>query len=60
MARDCNWVANRKTVERCEIDGMSEACRVTCDNCDSEDDDFEDDDPEEEEEEEEEDGSIFV
>lgn len=34
MTRDCTWVATKKTVERCEIEGIAEACRETCGLCD--------------------------
>ncbi len=34
VTRDCSWTANKATTYRCEtIDGMEDACRVTCGNC---------------------------
>ena len=31
--RDCTWVGNKQTIQRCAVEGMSDTCRVTCDNC---------------------------
>ena len=33
MIRGCNWVGKKDTVRRCAIDGVDEACRVTCGVC---------------------------
>lgn len=33
IARDCDWVANRRTNARCRIDGLALACRDTCGLC---------------------------
>ena len=33
IARDCTWVGNKSTNMRCAADGVSETCRLTCDNC---------------------------
>jgi len=31
--RDCSWVGNRATIQRCGIVGVADACPVTCGNC---------------------------
>ncbi len=33
IMRDCTWVGNKATVQRCNIDGVAEACPATCDRC---------------------------
>jgi len=33
IMRDCTWVSNKNTVNRCTFDGVSEACRATCGAC---------------------------
>ncbi len=33
IARDCNWVGNKATKQRCNIVGVTEACRETCGHC---------------------------
>lgn len=31
--RNCEWVANKNTAERCAIEGVADACRATCSSC---------------------------
>ncbi len=33
VMRDCTWVANRATIQRCAVPGISAACRDTCGAC---------------------------
>jgi M6 family metalloprotease-like protein len=33
ITRSCIWVANTSTNARCNIEGMADTCRETCDNC---------------------------
>jgi len=33
--RDCSWVAEEDTQDRCNLKGVSEICPVTCQSCDS-------------------------
>jgi len=33
IMRSCEWVANFNTFGRCSIDGVAQACRLTCDSC---------------------------
>ncbi len=33
--RDCRWVANKATIERCALDGVRSICPATCDSCSS-------------------------
>ena len=33
ITRDCSWVNNKQTLQRCAVPGMSETCRVTCNSC---------------------------
>merc|ERR1712038_1395498 len=35
ITRDCTWVSNRATIQRCNIDGVSKACSETCGTCSS-------------------------
>lgn len=34
ISRDCKWVANKATRQRCRVDGVSEMCPFTCETCD--------------------------
>ena len=31
--RECEWVKNRATYNRCKVDGVSASCRATCGQC---------------------------
>ncbi len=33
IARDCTWVANRATKQKCGVDGVGSMCPVTCGTC---------------------------
>ena len=33
ISRYCTWVANKQTVNRCAVDGVSEMCPNTCGTC---------------------------
>jgi len=33
MTRSCSWTSNRNTASRCQISGMEDACRETCNTC---------------------------
>ncbi len=33
ISRDCSWVANRATSMRCNLPGVSDSCRSTCQKC---------------------------
>lgn len=33
IARDCTWVGNKATNKRCDVEGVTEACRETCGEC---------------------------
>ena len=33
ISRDCTWVANRATVMRCNLPGVADGCRSTCQKC---------------------------
>lgn len=33
ISRDCVWVKNRATRQRCALDGVADACRATCGQC---------------------------
>lgn len=33
MNKDCNWVRNKATSQRCNVDGVPDACRSTCGLC---------------------------
>ena len=33
VARDCQWTSNKDTMNRCNLDGMINACRKTCGQC---------------------------
>ncbi len=33
IARDCTWVENKATIQRCKVEGVPEACRETCEVC---------------------------
>ena len=33
ITRDCTWVANKATKQRCNVDGVANACRSTCGQC---------------------------
>lgn len=35
ITRDCFWIGNKATVQRCKIEGMSAACPVTCGGCET-------------------------
>jgi len=35
ITRDCFWIGNRATVQRCNLEGVSAACPVTCNKCDT-------------------------
>jgi len=37
IARNCDWVATKKTAIRCGYEGVAETCRDTCDACTEED-----------------------
>merc|ERR1711915_614360 len=30
ITRDCGWVANKATLQRCAVDGIANSCRATC------------------------------
>lgn len=32
VSRDCTWVGNKQTRQRCAVPGMSDTCSSTCDN----------------------------
>ena len=33
ITRDCGWVANKATLQRCAVDGIANSCRATCGQC---------------------------
>jgi len=33
IMRDCSWIGNKATIQRCKVEGVSAACPVTCDTC---------------------------
>lgn len=33
VARDCKWTSNKDIINRCNLDGMINACRKTCGQC---------------------------
>ena len=33
IARNCVWVGNKATIQRCNVEGVAEACRETCEVC---------------------------
>ena len=33
ISRDCRWVVNKNTIERCKIAGIKGSCRKTCSSC---------------------------
>jgi hypothetical protein len=33
IGRDCSWVDNKATKQRCNISGVSDSCRETCGAC---------------------------
>ena len=33
ITRDCIWIANKATWNRCKVEGVSESCRVACGTC---------------------------
>jgi hypothetical protein len=33
IARDCAWVSNKATIQRCDTMGVADSCRMTCDKC---------------------------
>ncbi len=35
ISRDCSWVANRSTTERCNVDGVAAICAESCGACDT-------------------------
>ncbi len=35
IMRDCIWIGNRATIQRCNLPGVSAACPVTCGTCDT-------------------------
>jgi len=33
ITRDCTWIGNKATIQRCKLPGVSDACRATCGVC---------------------------
>ena len=33
ITRDCTWIANKATIQRCRLDGVGAMCPVTCGTC---------------------------
>lgn len=33
ITRDCTWVSNKQTVQRCNVSGVEHTCRATCGTC---------------------------
>ena len=33
IARSCTWVSNKQTAERCDLPGIIDTCRSTCNSC---------------------------